>query len=74
MILKNEDPIYIAIILEQGKFSWENAFIESLDNALELTNSLNKSINKLKPATKALVFKQWKAHLSFDNHLESLHG
>lgn len=71
--LANYPKFYIAIILQQGQFSWQDGFLEKNQlNELLLDN--NEKLANIKPATKALVFKKWQAELSFSDHLEQTDG
>lgn len=47
--------VYIAIILEQGAFPWQQLFIEHYPELLP------QKEHEVKSATKALLFQQWKS-------------
>lgn len=72
--LLQEDPLYIAIILEQGQFSWEQPFLQTCAQKNRIKEQLNTQIKELKPATKLYVFQQWQTQLSFNDQLEATHG
>lgn len=72
--LHQEDPLYIAIILQQGQFSWEQQFLASCPQKQQINELVQNEVHALKPATKSLVFQQWQAQLSFQDHLETTHG
>ncbi len=66
-------PLYIAIVLEQGQFSWRQHFLESFDREDNIKTLLgSEELNKLSPATKQVLFKLWEN--SFENYLEPTHG
>ncbi|EHL30350.1 hypothetical protein [Legionella drancourtii] len=72
--LHQEDPLYIAIILQQGQFSWEQQFLATCPQKHPINELVQTEVKALKPATKSLVFQQWQAQLSFQDHLETIHG
>ena len=72
--LHQKDPLYVAIILHQGQFSWEQQFLASSPEKQQINELLHTQVKALKPATKALVLQQWQAALSFQDHLETTHG
>lgn len=72
--LSQKDPLYIAIILEQGQFTWEQLFLQNCMQKNQITGHLHTSVKELKPATKSYVFQQWQANLSFQEQLETTHG
>ena len=72
--LRQEVPLYIAIILEQGQFNWEQTFINTCDQRDEIAEQLGTRVKDLKPATKSLVFQQWQTELSFEDQLRTTHG
>jgi hypothetical protein len=74
-LLANYCPLYIAIILEQGQFSWQEQFLELFDHNDNLKNLLNSHhLRALKITTKQALFKQWESSASFETHLERNHG
>ena len=72
--LKQEAPLYIAIILEQGQFSWEQPFLQTCEQKHLITTQLDGPVKELKSCTKLFVFQQWQAQLSFKDQLENGHG
>ncbi len=68
------EPLYIAIILEQGNFSWTKQFLENSGQGKHIKNITDEKICLIKPATKARVFQQWQSQLSFKEQLEHLDG
>ena len=71
--LKVQDPLFIAIILEQGQFPWEVHWLNTLENK-ELIVAHRALVSSIKPLTRAIVFKNWQSTLSFAGQLESTHG
>ncbi|MDR3501311.1 MAG: hypothetical protein P4L79_01850 [Legionella sp.] len=72
--LSQEDPLYIAIILEQGQFSWEHMFLEACMQKQKIQEELTAQVHKLKSASKLYLFQQWQRQLSFSEQLEMPHG
>ncbi|KGP63298.1 hypothetical protein EP47_09200 [Legionella norrlandica] len=72
--LKRQDPLYIAIILEQGQFTWAKPFLTSIGNSEEIKRLMNTVAPSLKPAAKLCVFKQWQSQLDFHDQLEIRNG
>jgi hypothetical protein len=67
--LKNQSPLFVAIILEQGRFSWENKFLAEYPLSLPID-----LVNELKAATKSTLFHQWQKTLNFAEQLEVENG
>lgn len=72
--LAEQDPLYIAAILEQGKFTWMNDFLKKYDEDKQILMSLNHDIKQIKPMTKQMLFMMWKKNLSFEHYLEGCDG
>lgn len=72
--LANKAPLYIAIILEQGHYSWQNDFLSQFDESKAVNIALDSQLVEIKPAVKALVWQEWQQTLSFSQHLENEHG
>lgn len=68
--LKVEDPLYLAIILEQTTGDWQQPIATSIAQNEEISTQLKQ----LKPATKALVRQQWESTLDFSEQLECGNG
>lgn len=71
--LKQQDPLFIAIILEQGQFSWESHWLNTLEDK-ERIEIHRRTIQSIKPLTRATLFKNWQSALSFAQQLGSTHG
>lgn len=71
--LKNQPPLYLAIILEQGKFDWEQYFLAEYQQQSHSSLPMDK-VQQIKRATKVAVFDQWQKTLHFAAHLEVQHG
>ena len=72
--LKQQPPLFIAIILEQGRFEWEQPFLHNTEQRDEIKQLIDKTVRFIKPATKAYTFKQWQTQLSFIEQLENING
>jgi hypothetical protein len=72
--LKQQAPLYIAIILEQGQFEWEQLFLQTNEQREEIKQLIKQVVCLIKPATKSYTFRQWQTSLSFVDQLESIHG
>lgn len=81
--LRKKDPLFIALILEQGQFSWADEFLKEI----EINEETYKQVKLIKPATKLFVYQQWQSELcdlkqpssekeekKFDEYLEIAHG
>lgn len=71
--LAQQDPLFIAIILEQGQFPWENQWLETHIQG-EKIKGLNHLVQSIKPATRLCAFRQWQTQLDFTDHLAVPHG
>lgn len=74
MQLRLEEPLFIAIILEQGAFAWEKNFLQSCLHQQQIIEQLERNVPTLKTATKSYLYQQWQQQLSFAEQLESVHG
>jgi hypothetical protein len=72
--LKQEDPFYIALILEQGQFHWSEQFLLTHEHGDEIQHLINEEISALKSNTKLSAFKHWQSQLSFEDQLVMNHG
>lgn len=72
--LKQEDLFYIALILEQGQFPWNEQFLFSHEHGNEIQHLMNEEISALKSNTKLSAFKHWQSQLSFEDQLVMNHG
>jgi len=72
--LGQKEPIYIAIILEQGQFKWESDFLRTHEQNTKIKQLLDNVVGMIKPATKATAYRQWQTQLDFVDQLETLHG
>lgn len=68
--LAQHEPLFIAIILEQGCFSWQALFTSQY----QYTQPSPQLLQRIKDATKAHTFQQWQQQLSFQEQLECEHG
>lgn len=68
--LAQHEPLFIAIILEQGCFSWQASFVSQYYCSQLPTEQLQH----IKQATKSHLFEHWQQQLSFQEQLEYKHG
>lgn len=67
--LARNAPLFIAIILEQGSFSWQALFLKHYD-CIQVPPQQLKAI---KSATKAYLFNQWQQQFSFEELMGGKH-
>lgn len=68
--LHEKPALYTAIVLSQGQFHWEDAFLNAHPEQ-DLIHDLTEGVVKqIKPATKACLLQHWQGQLSFDAQLE----
>lgn len=72
--LNSYEPLFIAIILEQGRFSWQDHFLQTSEHSQQITQLMNAEVLALKPSTKSCLFRQWQANLNFQEQLEYPNG
>ncbi|MDP3269466.1 MAG: hypothetical protein Q8M40_10505 [Legionella sp.] len=72
--LCQKHPLFIAIILEQGQFQWSEQFLETNYQSDEIRRFLNEETNKITPATRHSLFKNWQERLDFKDQMESING
>lgn len=72
--LMQQEPLFIAIILEQGEFHWKQQFLNSLTNGNEIQQLIYDQVSSLKPITRLATFKIWQDQLDFDDQLVIPHG
>jgi hypothetical protein len=72
--LDQQDPLYIALILEQGAFAWQEAFLSSSSQDEQIKQIQADGLKHLKPKSKELLFIHWQQQLDFQSHLELEHG
>ncbi|RAP36955.1 hypothetical protein B1207_05865 [Legionella quinlivanii] len=56
--LATKDPLYIAIILEEGQFIWKEQFLNEF-NLLDRINSIETSLANISNTSKSLVYAEW---------------
>ena len=72
--LAAKPPLYTAIVLEQGNYSWQDNFLQQFDEDGNIRKSLEFKTPTLKILTKQAVFNDWQNMRSFDSYLETDHG
>jgi hypothetical protein len=66
--------LYIAIVLEQGNYLWQEQFLKDFDQDGSIKQLFATQVKPLKLATRQVLFKQWETSLSFDEHVEAIDG
>lgn len=74
MTLANEDPLYIAIVLEEATPIWINDFLTMYDKSGMIRAFLQQDIFSIKPLAKQAVLTNWQQRGSFAYLLENEHG
>lgn len=86
LALKN--PLYTAIILEQGSYPWQSLFLEQFDSRTLIADMLETRVPDIKEPVKQALYDEWENNispasqevpgvenlLSFENYLEKVHG
>lgn len=69
--LSKQSPLYIAIILEEGRFPWGNEFLKQFDRNGSIHSLMMHPVKRIKPRVKQAIFQDWEEGLSFDSYLRS---
>lgn len=72
-----KDPLYIAIVLEQGSYPWQTQFLTEFDSEGEISRLLSKDVFNIKFLVRQALFKEWESscfHLDFEQFLEEPNG
>ncbi|MBA3537488.1 MAG: hypothetical protein H0T84_12930 [Tatlockia sp.] len=73
--LANYCSLYIAIVLEQGQFLWQEQFLGLFDQKDEIKMLFSSDrLKQLTTSTKQAVYQQWEKNQNFDSYLEQHHG
>jgi hypothetical protein len=67
--LANQPPLYVAIVLQQGNYHWQESFLQSFDSQGLISHLLKTELGDIKSSTKKMLFKHWENSLSFDSFL-----
>lgn len=67
-------PLYVAIIIEQGAYSWQTLFLKQFDETGIINDLLNNQVLDLKITVKETVFNEWKRSNCFEQLLDDHHG
>jgi hypothetical protein len=74
-------PLYIAIVIDQGLYPWQETFLEHYDRDGFIKMALTTHVPDIKPSVKLFLFNEWVAEMSaaenaatFEEYLESGHG
>ncbi len=72
--LTTKAPLYTAIILEQGSYSWHSVFLKRFDKNGEIKALLDNQVSDIKPSVKQALWNEWENSLSFEMHLDTING
>ncbi|MFI4918183.1 MAG: hypothetical protein ACHP65_01355 [Legionellales bacterium] len=64
--LKQQAPLYVAIILQQGNFQWQQEFLDSFQQGAQIQQLLKQAIHSIKPAVQLSLFQHWQHQLHSD--------
>lgn len=68
--LHDKPALYTAIVLEQGQFHWEEAFLNAHPERDLIHDLAQGLVKQIKPETKACLLEHWQGQLSFEAQLE----
>lgn len=72
--LEKQPPLFVAILLEQGQFDWQDRFLAQSKQKKDIDQLVNTTLKTLKPETKQRVLTLWQKQLGFSEHLENMDG
>ncbi len=72
--LANQHPLWIAIILEEGQFTWKDKFLTLYDLEGYINTALEECVPSIKHIARSTLFQHWQNQLSIDAHWEINHG
>lgn len=87
--LAMKTPLYTAIILEQGSYTWQSLFLKQFDSDHRIAALLETKVPDIKTAVKIELYNEWQSridyaitgpnsktenHSSFEDHMENAHG
>lgn len=72
--LEQQEALFIAIILEQGQFSWQNQWLATHPLRENIISLSRTRVPAIKPATRLTLFQQWQTQLDFSDQLAVSHG
>lgn len=72
--LATKDPLYAAIVIEQGLYPWTEAFLKQFDTKGVIQAALENQVLDIKPIVKQAVFSEWERLVSFESLLETSNG
>lgn len=72
--LAAKTPLYAAIIIEQGNYSWAAQFLDECDPGGAIQAALENQVQDLKPIVKQAVCNEWEQSISFVSLLDDAHG
>jgi hypothetical protein len=74
--LAMKEPLYTAIVIEQGKYPWQTLFLTQFDSQGEIRRLLHEEVLTMKRLVKQAIFKEWESSLTldFEHLLEDTYG
>lgn len=72
--LATKSPLYIAIILEQGNYPWQAAFLKQFDNHHLISRALENHAPDIKLTIKQALCNEWDSLNTFEHYLSDKHG
>jgi hypothetical protein len=57
--LAQKTPLYIAIVLDQGCYSWVDQFLYTYDQQGVVQSLMKNQVCEIKPAVKSILFQEW---------------
>ncbi len=65
-----KSPLYIAIVIDMGAYSWVPLFLEQYDTQGSIQSSIEQQVPDIKFSVKQAVFNEWEASISFEALLD----
>lgn len=72
--LASKSPLYVAIVLTQGDYTWQTLFLERFDTSGLIRDAIERQVPDLKIIIKETLWQEWENSLSFAYLMESVHG
>lgn len=72
--LSMRSPLFSAIILHHGRYSWRSLFLKEYDREGLIQAAIDNQVFNIKPMVQNLIVDEWAASMSFESHLDDAHG
>ncbi len=72
--LSMKPPLFSAIILHHGRYSWSSLFLKEYDKDGLIEAAINNQVLTIKPSVQNMIIEEWAAIISFESHLDDAHG